>query len=79
MSEKVNKTLTDYHAKMAADRVDAEENLREYLDILIDYQWHNQADHLRWVATAPIEEILDWAEIIRSGEEQEEEEKRSKA
>ena len=70
------KTIADYqafdepYAEMAADRVDATPKLRPYRDILIEYDWPNQAEHWQWVATASISEILDWAENIRAAEKE---------
>ncbi|MHC4617969.1 MAG: hypothetical protein ACYTEQ_09470 [Planctomycetota bacterium] len=68
-----NKTIDDYagleepYAEMAEDRTRAEPKLMPFYDLLIEYDWDNQADHWKWVATAPISEIVDWAEIIRNG------------
>ena len=70
-----NKTINDYQgleepfAEMAADRVDATPSLAPYRDILIDYDWDNQADHWEWVATSDESEILDWAQTIRKQEQ----------
>jgi len=59
--------LEEAAAEMAADRVDGEKRLQPYRDILIEYDWPEE-DHWEWVATAPISEIVDWAETIREGE-----------
>ncbi len=69
-----DKTIADYagleepYAIMAEDRVAAEPQLSPYHDILIDYDWPNQAEHWEWVATAPIDEIVAWAADIRADE-----------
>jgi len=34
-------------------------------DILIDYDWDNYDEHIKWVAEAPLYEILDWCKILR--------------
>ncbi len=52
----------------AKARVNETDELSIYEDILIDYQWQNQEEHFEWVATAPLEEIIDWAEDIRRNE-----------
>jgi hypothetical protein len=73
---KFNKTVNDYqmfdepYAEMSEDRVNAEPSLVPYYDILIEYDWDNQGDHWRWVATADIDEVIDWAETIKEGEAQ---------
>jgi hypothetical protein len=69
-----NKTINDYQgleepfAEMADDRVNAIPSLKEYRDILIDYDWDNQEDHWEWVATGDVGDILDWARTIREQE-----------
>ena len=30
----------------------------------IFYDWPNWSEHMQWIATAPIAEIVDWAETI---------------
>lgn len=68
------KTVADYqafeepYAEMADDRVTAEPQLAPYRDLLTEYDWDNQEEHWEWVATAEIEEIVDWAETIRKNE-----------
>ena len=44
----------------AHERVDNIPELREYEDIIF-YDWSNWDEHIEWVATAPIDEIVDWA------------------
>jgi hypothetical protein len=41
-----------------------------YYSMLIEYEWDNYDEHIEWVATAPIDEILDWCEGIRTNEDQ---------
>lgn len=78
MSTQFTKTIEDYdelpepYGEMADDRVKATPELLPYHDILIDYDWDNQFEHWEWVATAPVEEILDWAKNIRDNESQDE-------
>jgi hypothetical protein len=67
---------SDYQAfnspagEAATDRVNNSPDLQPYYDILILYDWHEpESDHFRWVATAPIAEILTWAEEILANEE----------
>jgi hypothetical protein len=56
----------------AQERVDDIPELQEYEDILIKYDWSNWEEHIEWVATAPIDEILDWAKNdVRKYENQE--------
>ena len=55
-------------ARHAAEaRVDSTPELQPFRDLLLEYDW-NDDGHMEWVATAPIAEIVDWAEIIRQGE-----------
>ena len=60
--------LEEPTAEMAADRVDGEKRLQQYRDILIEYDWPEQEEHWEWVATAKIDDIVDWAETIREAE-----------
>lgn len=52
----------------AADRVYATPALDAYRDIILSDDW-TEADHLRWVATAPVAEIVRWAESIAADAE----------
>lgn len=61
--------LEEFWAEMAKDRAIAEEQLSPYYDLLIEYDWPDQAKHWQWIATADIEEIVAWATDIRSDEE----------
>lgn len=53
----------------AAERVDNSEILSQYRDLLVEYDWENMAEHLNWVTTASEQELVDWAEEIRSNED----------
>lgn len=41
--------------------------LSQYLDIIMDDAWADDAEHLRWVNTATVEEIATWAKEIKDG------------
>lgn len=51
----------------AVARVDATPELAPYRDLLVEYDW-NELDHYDWVATAPVAELVDWAETVRENE-----------
>jgi hypothetical protein len=38
-----------------------------YADIILDDAWADDAEHLRWVNTAKVEEIVTWAQTIKDG------------
>ena len=44
------------------DRISKNPELEPYREVLL-YDW-DEADHADWVATAPIAEIIDWAETV---------------
>lgn len=46
-------------------RIDAEPELDAHRDT-ITYDWPNAEEHYEWVATAPIAEIVDWAETVEA-------------
>jgi thiaminase len=48
-------------------RVSNSPALKSYEDIIF-YDWPEGDEHLTWVATAPIKEIVDWAKTVRQGE-----------
>lgn len=52
----------------ARARVQNTPELQPYADI-IEYDW-NDTGHYHWVATAPVAEILKWAEGIRADEQE---------
>jgi hypothetical protein len=47
----------------AMERVENDEKLAN-IARLIWYPWPNQWDHLAWIASAPVQEIVDWAETV---------------
>lgn len=53
---------------LATERVDNDPQLSQYRDLLIEYDWPNEDEHLQWVATAPTTELINWAETIRRDE-----------
>lgn len=58
-------TVDPYTA--ARQRVSDTPELSEYEDIIF-YDWPNWDEHLAWVATAPVEEIVQWAATVRRDE-----------
>ena len=52
----------------ARNRVNQTTDLQPYASIIIDYDWHEEEEHYEWVATAPVGEIVAWAEGIRQDE-----------
>ena len=54
----------DAWVQLANERVDAEPQLHPYRDLLFA-DW-NETDHPKWVATQPLEEILDWCDALRN-------------
>ncbi len=51
----------------AHDRVDANPELLAHVRVIFK-DWPNMIEHLEWVATAPIPEIVAWAEQIKLDE-----------
>jgi hypothetical protein len=45
----------------AESKVDASPTLRKYREFILS-DWHEGDDHLRWVISAPVKEIVSWAE-----------------
>ena len=41
--------------------------LEQYRD-LIEYDWPEENEHAEWISTAPVAEIIAWAESLRSSE-----------
>ena len=68
MAATLSDHVNDARIRAAAQRVADNPELEEYRDLLIENLWDNQSDHLEWVATAPITEILEWAQDIREDE-----------
>lgn len=52
----------------AKARVAADPRLSAAEDLLLEYDWPNRDEHLEWVASAPVEEILDTIERLRRDE-----------
>lgn len=49
--------------RLAEARVSAESELAPHAEIIF-YDWHEGDNHLQWIATAPVAEIVDWAEAV---------------
>lgn len=67
-SESLHMLWFETYEAAAEQRVNNTPELSAHRDILIDYLWDNQQDHLQWVATASIDEILAWCKDVKSGE-----------
>jgi len=57
--------LTEYGK--AERRVNETPALGPYRDVIL-YDWPEGDEHWQWVQTAPVAEIVDWAETIESQE-----------
>jgi len=68
MAATLSDMAQDQRVRNAAQRIHDNPELEEYRDLLIENLWDNQDEHLDWVATAPISEIVAWAEDIRQDE-----------
>ena len=53
-----------YTAQQAQQRVVNTPELYPYYDILCEYDWPNAQDHIDWICTATVKEILDWCKTI---------------
>lgn len=51
----------------AEQRINETPELEQYRDVLL-YDWPNRGEHLRWVLSAPVAEIIAWRECVRAGE-----------
>lgn len=51
-------------SKKIEERIESTPELEQYRPEL-EYDWPNRHEHAEWVATAPVEEIVEWAEAIR--------------
>ena len=49
--------------EQAQGRVDREPKLKAH-ESAIMYDWAENDEHWAWVMTAPVEEIVDWAEAV---------------
>lgn len=47
----------------ARERVYNDERLLKHIGAIL-HRWSNWDEHIEWVATAPVEEIVDWAETV---------------
>ena len=56
--------MNDEYYQATVKRVNETPALRRYRSILLQYQMNQK--HLRWVATADIEEVLDWCRYRRA-------------
>lgn len=52
-------------SKKIEERIESAPELEEFRAEL-EYDWPNRHEHANWVANAPVEEIVDWAETIRN-------------
>lgn len=50
------------------NRINKNPVLADYADLL-HYDWQEEDEHAEWVATAPISEIVEWAQGIRDDEQ----------
>jgi len=48
----------------ARERVSNNETLNEYASE-IWYDWPNWDEHVEWIAQAPVDEIIGWAQSVR--------------
>ena len=53
----------------AEARVDSSPRLRRYADIIFA-DWSEGNDHWRWVTTARVSEIVEWAKQIKEGSDE---------
>ena len=54
--------VTNYET-LARNRVGSTPILQAHYDTIF-YDWPNWAEHMEWIAMAPVEEIIDWAESV---------------
>jgi hypothetical protein len=52
----------------ARERVANDPRLAPHARLLVDYDWDNEDEHLAWVRTAPVDELVAWAEGIEQDE-----------
>ena len=50
---------------LVAKRISTTPELEPFLATIF-YDWSNMSEHLLWAATAPVEEIVDWAQSIEA-------------
>jgi hypothetical protein len=59
------------HEELAEKRVNDTPELKTHSDTIF-YDWNNWDEHVEWVATAPIEEIIEWAAMVEGYAERDE-------
>lgn len=52
---------------IARTRIDNTPELAAHADTILT-DWPNWTEHMAWIATAPVSEIVDWAESIENAE-----------
>lgn len=55
--------------KQARNRVNSTPELSQHEDTIF-YDWPEWEEHMKWVATASIVEIVDWVEAIKTEAQQ---------
>lgn len=59
-------TMAQILEAAARKRVEEDADLAEHADLLLEYQWDNEADHIMWLATADKDEIMSWIASVRT-------------
>jgi hypothetical protein len=54
----------NYTAQSASQRVLNTPSLKKHYSTICEYDWPNMQEHINWVCTAPIAEILDWVATV---------------
>ena len=49
----------------ARARVKSTPTLQKFAETIF-YDWPNWDEHMEWIATAPVKEIVDWAETVEA-------------
>lgn len=62
----MSKILSTNWVEKAEQRINRNAKLQPYRDIIM-YDW-NDPEHYHWAATAPISEIVSWAEVVTPDE-----------
>jgi len=65
----MNTSVIDFEAS-ARTRVDKTPSLHPYREIIF-YDWTEGDDHLKWISSASLREIMDWCETIQSFQNEE--------
>ena len=66
-SQEINKMETNW-CERAENRVNRSPELSKYRDIIF-YDWPEGENHLKWITTAKVSEIVDWADRIKKDNE----------